>query len=70
LVSAAYLFIAKPLEKRKTLSRFEAIQRVLHYGRVGVVEGSYSNFKITTYEDFLFASRLIEQQRRTDGDRW
>ena len=33
-------------------------------GRIGVVEGSYSNFKITTYEDFLFASALIEQQQR------
>ena len=33
-------------------------------GRIGVVEGSYTNFKITTYEDFLFASALVEQQRR------
>ena len=33
-------------------------------GRIGVVEGSYANFKITTYEDFLFASALVEQQRR------
>ncbi len=32
-------------------------------GRVGAVEGSYENFKITTYDDFLFASSLIEQQR-------
>jgi 2-C-methyl-D-erythritol 4-phosphate cytidylyltransferase len=39
-------------------------------GRVGVVEGSYANFKITTYEDFMFASCLIEHQRRTNGDRW
>jgi 2-C-methyl-D-erythritol 4-phosphate cytidylyltransferase len=33
-------------------------------GRVGVVEGSYENFKITTYEDFLFASALVERQQR------
>jgi 2-C-methyl-D-erythritol 4-phosphate cytidylyltransferase len=32
-------------------------------GRVGIVQGSYANFKITTYEDFLFASALVEQQR-------
>jgi 2-C-methyl-D-erythritol 4-phosphate cytidylyltransferase len=32
-------------------------------GRVGIVEGSYASFKITTYEDFLFASALVEQQR-------
>jgi 2-C-methyl-D-erythritol 4-phosphate cytidylyltransferase len=38
-------------------------------GRVGVVEGSYANFKITTYEDFLFASGLVEHQR-LNGDGW
>jgi len=39
-------------------------------GTVGVVEGSYQNFKITTYEDYLFASRLVEHQRTANGDRW
>ena len=39
-------------------------------GRVGMVEGSYANFKITTYEDFLFASCMVEHPRQTDGDRW
>ncbi len=39
-------------------------------GRVGVVEGSYANFKITTYEDFLFASTIVEHQRTGNGDRW
>jgi len=39
-------------------------------GRVGVVEGSYANFKITTYEDFLFASALVEHQRTTNGGQW
>jgi len=39
-------------------------------GRVGVVEGAYSNFKITTYEDFLFASTLVERARAGDGNRW
>jgi 2-C-methyl-D-erythritol 4-phosphate cytidylyltransferase len=39
-------------------------------GSVGVVEGSYQNFKITTYEDYLFASRLVEHQRIANGDRW
>jgi 2-C-methyl-D-erythritol 4-phosphate cytidylyltransferase len=39
-------------------------------GRVGVVEGSYANFKITTYEDFLFASCLVAHQRTSNGDRW
>ena len=38
-------------------------------GRVGVVEGSYSNFKITTYEDFLFASSIVEHER-LNGDGW
>ena len=38
--------------------------------RVGVVEGSYANFKITTYEDFLFASTIVEHQRLAGGDRW
>jgi 2-C-methyl-D-erythritol 4-phosphate cytidylyltransferase len=38
-------------------------------GRVGLVEGSYANFKITTYEDFLFASGLVEHQR-LNGDGW
>jgi 2-C-methyl-D-erythritol 4-phosphate cytidylyltransferase len=32
-------------------------------GQVGLVEGSYENFKITTYSDFLFASGLIDQPR-------
>jgi 2-C-methyl-D-erythritol 4-phosphate cytidylyltransferase len=39
-------------------------------GRVGIVEGSYTNFKITTYEDFLFASSLVEQQGSKNGERW
>ena len=39
-------------------------------GTVGIVEGSYQNFKITTYEDYLFASRLVEHQRIANGDRW
>ena len=39
-------------------------------GQVGVVEGSYANFKITTYEDFLFASSLLEHRRAEDGDGW
>jgi 2-C-methyl-D-erythritol 4-phosphate cytidylyltransferase len=39
-------------------------------GRVGVVEGSYANFKITTYEDFLFASCMVEHQRTSDGEQW
>jgi 2-C-methyl-D-erythritol 4-phosphate cytidylyltransferase len=39
-------------------------------GKVGMVEGSYANFKITTYEDFLFASCMVEHLRRTDGGRW
>ena len=39
-------------------------------GTVGVVEGSYANFKITTYEDFLFAERLVAYQRATDGGDW
>jgi 2-C-methyl-D-erythritol 4-phosphate cytidylyltransferase len=39
-------------------------------GRVGIVEGSYSNFKITTYEDFLFASTLVERERAGVGGRW
>jgi 2-C-methyl-D-erythritol 4-phosphate cytidylyltransferase len=39
-------------------------------GRVGVVEGSYANFKITTYEDFLFASALVEYHRTTNGGQW
>jgi len=37
-------------------------------GRVGVVEGSYENFKITTYEDFLFASALVAHARGTNGE--
>jgi 2-C-methyl-D-erythritol 4-phosphate cytidylyltransferase len=46
-------------------------QLVLRLGeRVGVVEGSYTNFKITTYEDFLFASSLLEHRRAEDGDGW
>ena len=39
-------------------------------GRVGVVEGSYTNFKITTYDDFLFATSLVEHERTADGDGW
>jgi len=39
-------------------------------GRVGIVEGSYANFKITTYEDFLFATSLVEHQRTGNGDGW
>jgi 2-C-methyl-D-erythritol 4-phosphate cytidylyltransferase len=39
-------------------------------GKVGVVEGSYENFKITTYADFLFASALVEHQRTANGDKW
>jgi 2-C-methyl-D-erythritol 4-phosphate cytidylyltransferase len=35
-----------------------------------VVEGSYENFKITTYADFLFASALVEHQRTANGDKW
>ncbi len=38
-------------------------------GRIGVVEGSYKNFKITTYQDFLLASSIVERER-TDGDGW
>jgi 2-C-methyl-D-erythritol 4-phosphate cytidylyltransferase len=46
-------------------------QLVLRMGeQVGVVEGSYANFKITTYEDFLFASSLLEHRRAEDGDGW
>ena len=38
-------------------------------GRVGAVEGSYENFKITTYEDFLFASALVDRPvRDTNGE--
>jgi 2-C-methyl-D-erythritol 4-phosphate cytidylyltransferase len=39
-------------------------------GRVGVVEGSYANFKITTYEDFVFASCMVEHERLVDGSKW
>jgi 2-C-methyl-D-erythritol 4-phosphate cytidylyltransferase len=39
-------------------------------GRVGIVEGSYANFKITTYEDFLFASALVERDSGGDGEKW
>jgi len=39
-------------------------------GQVGVVEGSYANFKITTYQDFLFATSLVERERPNDGDGW
>ena len=38
-------------------------------GRVGIVEGSYANFKITTYEDYLFAESLIDH-RAANGDGW
>jgi 2-C-methyl-D-erythritol 4-phosphate cytidylyltransferase len=38
-------------------------------GRVGLVEGSYENFKITTYEDFLFACAIVERQiRMSNGE--
>jgi 2-C-methyl-D-erythritol 4-phosphate cytidylyltransferase len=37
-------------------------------GCVGAVEGSYENFKITTYEDFLFASALVERESRINGE--
>jgi len=39
-------------------------------GTVGLVEGSYANFKITTYEDFLFAESLVAHQRAADKDDW
>jgi 2-C-methyl-D-erythritol 4-phosphate cytidylyltransferase len=39
-------------------------------GRVGIVEGSYANFKITTYEDFLFATALVEQRGTPDESAW
>lgn len=40
-------------------------------GRIGVVEGSYTNFKITTFEDFLFASALLEQERpQAEEGKW
>ena len=39
-------------------------------GRVGIVEGSYANFKITTYEDFLFATALVEQRGAPDEGGW
>jgi 2-C-methyl-D-erythritol 4-phosphate cytidylyltransferase len=39
-------------------------------GAVGVVEGSYANFKITTYEDFLFATSLVDHQRLCGEERW
>ena len=39
-------------------------------GQVGVVEGSYANFKITTYQDFLFATSLVERERPNDGEGW
>jgi 2-C-methyl-D-erythritol 4-phosphate cytidylyltransferase len=39
-------------------------------GQVGIVEGSYTNFKITTYEDYLFAAGLIEHQRAASEERW
>jgi 2-C-methyl-D-erythritol 4-phosphate cytidylyltransferase len=39
-------------------------------GRVGIVEGSYANFKITTYEDFLFATALIEQRGLPEEPGW
>jgi len=32
-------------------------------GRVGVVDGSYANFKITTFEDFVLAAGLLEHER-------
>jgi 2-C-methyl-D-erythritol 4-phosphate cytidylyltransferase len=39
-------------------------------GRVGVVEGAYTNFKITTYEDFLLATSVVEHERGSGGERW
>jgi 2-C-methyl-D-erythritol 4-phosphate cytidylyltransferase len=39
-------------------------------GRVGVVEGSYANFKITTYEDFLLATALVEQRGAPEEAGW
>ena len=39
-------------------------------GQVGVVEGSYANFKITTYQDFLFATSLVERERPSEGEGW
>ena len=39
-------------------------------GRVGIVEGSYDNFKITTYEDYLVASSIIERSHADNGDKW
>jgi 2-C-methyl-D-erythritol 4-phosphate cytidylyltransferase len=39
-------------------------------GRVGVVEGSYTNFKITTYEDFVLAESILEHERPAGGERW
>jgi 2-C-methyl-D-erythritol 4-phosphate cytidylyltransferase len=39
-------------------------------GRVGAVKGSYANFKITTYEDFLFATSLFDHQRLAGEERW
>jgi len=39
-------------------------------GQVGVVEGSYANFKITTYQDFLFATSLVDRERPNDGEGW
>src|SRR5439155_1158983 len=39
-------------------------------GQVGVVEGSYANFKITTYQDFLFATSVVERERPNDGEGW
>jgi 2-C-methyl-D-erythritol 4-phosphate cytidylyltransferase len=45
-------------------------QLVLHAGgQIGLVEGSYKNFKITTYQDFLLASSIVERERN-DGDGW
>lgn len=39
-------------------------------GRVGAVEGSYANFKITTWEDFVLAASLIEHERPADRRAW
>ncbi len=38
-------------------------------GRVAVVEGSYANFKITTYEDFLLAASLIAREQPPAAER-
>ena len=39
-------------------------------GRVDVVRGAYTNFKITTWEDFLFASELAGRVTPPDREGW